>query len=269
MFAKRMLQYGTPLKAGVTPGKKDENVLGIPVYSTVQEAVNLHSVNLSLVLVPPLWVKEAVFEAIDAGISTIIVYTEGVPIHDSLQMIHYAKLHHVHLFGPNSAGVVSPGMANISDLNDDILIPGSIGIVSRSGTLTYEVVEMLKKQGFGVSTVVCLGGDPIIGVQHAHILRQFENDPETEAVIYVGEIGGNDEKIAAKVIQQMTKPVIAYIAGVYAPSGKQMGHAGAIIRQETESAKAKQEILRKHGAAIATLLTDLQDLLPTHLHTRR
>lgn len=268
MFAKRMIQHGTPLIAGVTPGKSGEQVEGVPVYSTVQEAVGASGANLSLVLVPPTFVKEAVFEAIDAGISTIIVYAEGVSVHDSLLMIHYAKLHHVNLFGPNSAGIVSPGIANVSDLNDEILTPGPIGIVSRSGTLTYEVVEILKKKGFGVSTVVCLGGDPIIGVQHAHILRQFEKDPETEAVIYVGEIGGNDEIAAAEVIKQMTKPVIAYISGVYAPPGKRMGHAGAIIRQETENAKSKQEVLSKSGAIIATLLTDLANLVSTHIQTR-
>lgn len=261
IFAERMIHYRTPLVAGVTPGKGSQRVAGVPVYNSVYRAVRETEANTSLVLVPPVHVKSAVFEAIDAGIETIIVYTEGVPVHDSVQMVEYAKQKSVRLFGPNSAGVVSPGKANLSDMDDSILMDGDIGIVSKSGTLTYEVVELLKQHSLGVSTIICLGGDPIIGVQHHQILTEFEKDRHTSAVIYIGEIGGNDESLAAQVISSMSKPVIAYIAGRYAPRGKRMGHAGAIINQVDEDAQSKQRILRESGAKVADILTQLPDLL--------
>ncbi|MEK3954512.1 succinate--CoA ligase subunit alpha [Psychrobacillus sp. FSL K6-1464] len=259
-FAERMLLYFTPLVAGVTPGKEGQDILGVPVFNSVQKAVNLTNADTSLIIVQPKLVKQAVLEAIDAGIKVIVIYSEGVPVHDSMEFIQYAKLHGTMIFGPNSAGVVSTGIANISDIHDSILKPGNIGIVSRSGTLTYEVIEMLKENGLGTSTVACLGGDPIVGVQHADVLRMFENDPDTRAVIYVGEIGGNDEISSASVIRQMTKPVFSYIAGMYAPEDKRMGHAGAIISNESETAAKKQEILKSAGAITLKILTDLEQV---------
>ncbi|SHE32749.1 succinyl-CoA synthetase alpha subunit [Seinonella peptonophila] len=269
IFAKRMLTYQTPLVAGVTPGKGRQVLFGVPIYSTVLEAVQETAANVSLVIVPPNVVKEAVFEAIDAGIKTIVIYSEGVPVHDSIRMIEYAKLKDVLVFGPNSAGVVSPRKANVSDLDDSILQPGKIGIVSKSGTLTYEVVEILKDLSFGISTIVCLGGDPVIGVQHDQILELFEQDMETEAIIYIGEIGGNDEKRSAEVIKQMEKPVFSYVAGKHAPVGKRMGHAGAIIHREDESASNKQQILKESGALVVDIITDLRSVLATYPFTFR
>ncbi|TCP21292.1 succinyl-CoA synthetase alpha subunit [Scopulibacillus darangshiensis] len=255
-FANRMIQYNTPLVAGVTPGKGGQYIQSIPVYNSVEEAVVLAHADTSFISIPPKFVKQAVLEAIDAGIKVIVIYSEGVPIHDSMEMVHYAKAHQVLLFGPNSAGVVSPGKANVSDIHDTILKQGKVGVVSRSGTLTYEVIEMINKMGLGVSTVVCLGGDPVIGVQHADILQRFEKDPETDTVIYIGEIGGNDEMLSAEIIKQMTKPVFAYIAGMYAPEGKRMGHAGAIIRNSSETAAQKQQILKEAGAVVLDVLVD-------------
>src|SRR5699024_8073024 len=185
-------------------------------------------VNTSLIVVPPPFVSQAAIEAIDAGIKTISIYTENVSVHDSMKIVEYAKYNDVLLFGPNSAGIVSPGIANISDISDIILEKGNIGIVSRSGTLTYEIIDILKSENLGISTIVCLGGDPIVGTQHWEILREFEHDENTEAVIYLGEIGGEDELLSAEEIKSMSKPVFTYIAGLYAPPGKQMGHAGAI-----------------------------------------
>lgn len=221
-FAKRMIDYQTPIVGGVTPGKGGEKVHHLPVFNTVEEAVQKTGANCSFISVRPIFVKQAVYEAIDAGIQVIVIYSEGVPIHDSLEMVYYAKLKNVKLLGPNSAGIVSPGKANLSDLHDSILVPGNIGIVSRSGTLTYEVIEMLKQQNLGTSTIVCLGGDPVVGLQHSEVLKLFEQDPETEVIIYVGEIGGNDEVFSAEVIKQMKKPVYSFIAGLHAPEGRKI-----------------------------------------------
>ncbi|MEK3978637.1 CoA-binding protein [Psychrobacillus sp. FSL K6-2836] len=259
-FVERMLFYNTPLVAGVTPGKEGQIVLGVPVYDSVQKAVNITNADTSFISVQPKLVKQAVLEAVDAGIKVIVIYSEGVPVHDSMEFVQYAKLHGTMVFGPNSAGVVSAGMTNISDIHDSILEPGNIGIVSRSGTLTYEVIEMLKENGLGTSTVACLGGDPVVGMQHADVLRLFENDPDTKAVVYVGEIGGNDELESASVIKHMTKPVFSFIAGMYAPEDKRMGHAGAIISNESETAIKKQEILKSAGAITLRLITDLEQV---------
>lgn len=259
-FTKRMLDYNTPIVGGVTPGKGGEQVYSLPVFNTVEEAVNQTGADCSFISVRPNFVKQAVFEAIDAGIKVIVIYSEGVPVHDSLEMVHYAKLNNVMLLGPNSAGIVSPGKANMSDIHDSILEPGHIGIVSRSGTLTYEVIEMLKQQNLGTSTIVCLGGDPIVGLQHYDVLQKFEEDSNTKAIVYVGEIGGNDEVYSAEIIKQMSKPVYSFIAGLYAPQGKKMGHAGAIIENESETAKEKQKLLTAAGTKSIQLLSDLAEI---------
>jgi succinyl-CoA synthetase alpha subunit len=259
-FAERMLTYHTPLIGGVTPGKGGETVLGLPVFNTVAEAVQKTGADTSFISVPPKLVKQAVLEAIDGGIKVIVIYSEGVPVHDSMDIVQYALLKQVKVFGPNSAGVVSPGKANASDIHDSILIAGRIGIVSRSGTLTYEVVEMLKEQNLGTSTIVCLGGDPIIGVQHSEVLQLFETDPDTDAIIYVGEIGGNDEILSSQVIKGMTKPVYSFIAGMSAPEGKRMGHAGAIIKNESETAVEKQKLLATSGSVPVHIITGLANI---------
>lgn len=256
-FARRMIDYHTPVVGGVTPGKGGEQVFHLPVFNTVEESVRITGADCSFISVRPAYVKQAVFEAIDAGIKVIVIYSEGVPIHDSLEMVHYAKLKNIILLGPNSAGIVSTGKANMSDLHDSILEPGNIGIVSRSGTLTYEVIEMLKQQNLGTSTVVCLGGDPIVGLQHYEVLEKFEKDPLTKAIVYIGEIGGNDEIYSAKIIKYMSKPVYSFIAGLHAPEGKRMGHAGAIIKKDFETAKEKQKILVNSGATPVNLISDL------------
>ncbi|MEI3605095.1 succinate--CoA ligase subunit alpha [Pseudogracilibacillus sp. SE30717A] len=259
-FAKRMLYYNTPIVGGVTPGKGGQKVFNLPVFNTVEDAVKKTNADCSFISVRPTFVKQAVFEAIDAGIKVIVIYSEGVPLHDSLEMVHYAKLHQVILLGPNSAGIVSPEKANMSDIHDSILKPGNIGIVSRSGTLTYEVIEMLKQQNLGTSTIVCLGGDPVVGLQHYDVLEKFEEDPDTKAIVYVGEIGGNDEVFSAEIIKEMSKPVYSFIAGLHAPEGKRMGHAGAIIENESETAKEKQKILAAAGTNSVHLLSDLAEI---------
>src|SRR5690625_1099808 len=256
-----MIDYQTPIVGGVTPGKGDSQVHDLPVFNTVLDAVNKTGANCSFISVRPTFVKQAVFEAIDAGIKLIVIYSEGVPVHDSLEMVHFAKMKGVKILGPNSAGIVSPGKANMSDLHDSILIEGNIGIVSRSGTLTYEVVEMLKSENLGTSSIVCLGGDPVVGLQHSEVLKLFESDEDTKAIIYVGEIGGNDEIYSAEIIKTMNKPVFSFIAGFHAPEGKKMGHAGAIIENELETAKEKQLIMESAGANRIQVLTDIEKLI--------
>ncbi|WP_257350704.1 succinate--CoA ligase subunit alpha [Pseudalkalibacillus decolorationis] len=268
-FAKRMLVYHSPLVAGVTPNKGGQFVHGVPVYNSVEEAVYKEYADTSLIIVPPKLVEQAALEAIDAGIKTIVVYSEGVPIHDSMRLVQYANLHRVNLFGPNSAGVVSPGKANVSDIDDSILRQGKIGVVSRSGTLTYEIVEILKKQQIGISTIVCLGGDPIVGVHQRDILELFEQDEDTDAVIYIGEIGGTDEVTVAETLKGMNKPVFAYIAGQYAPKNKRMGHAGAIINNENESASRKRELLELSGAKVVKVVTELEGLLKNYFNSQK
>jgi len=259
-FAERMLNYNTPIVGGVTPGKGGSLVKQLPVFNTVREAVEKTKADCSLVCVRPEFVKQAVLEAIDNGIKLIVIYSEGVPIHDSMIIVNYARFKGVKLLGPNSAGIVSPGQCNLSDLHDSILKPGNIGVVSKSGTLTYEVIELLKQKNLGTSSIVCLGGDPIIGIQHSEVLEAFENDPETNAIIYVGEIGGDDENNASEVIKSMIKPVYSLVAGLYAPEGKRMGHAGAIIEDSSETAREKQKMLKEAGAYELNLLDDLSDL---------
>lgn len=259
-FATRMVEYDTPIVGGVTPGKGGEKVSQLPVFNTVQEAVKETHADCSLICVRPDFVKQAALEAMDSGIKVIVIYSEGVPMHDSMIIASYASLKNVKLLGPNSAGIVSPGKCNLSDLHDSILTPGNIGIVSRSGTLTYEVVELLKQQGLGTSSIVCLGGDSIIGLQHSDVLKAFNKDLDTKAVIYVGEIGGNDEESSSEIIKYMDKPVYSLVAGIYAPQGKRMGHAGAIIENQSETAIEKQKKLKESGARTLQLLENLSSI---------
>jgi succinyl-CoA synthetase alpha subunit len=264
-FAERMLKHGTPLVAGVTPGKGGQNIFGVPVYNSVEDAVLEKNVNCSLVVVPAPFVKDAVLEAIDVGIKTVMIYAEGVPVHDAAYIVQYSKLKGTRIIGPNSAGVISPGKCNVSDINDEFVKAGNIGIVSKSGTMTYEVMNGIFQYGLGVSTVACLGGDPIIGMRHADVLKLFEKDDETKAVILLGEIGGTDELEAAKYIKSMSKPVFAYIAGWAAPPGKRMGHAGAIIAGEKDTALYKLNALREAGAFTSKTIKKLVKTISDNL----
>lgn len=256
-YAKRMLANGTPVVAGVTPGKGGTTVFGLPVFDTVYEARKATGATASLVTVPARFVKEAVLEAIDAGIKLIVVYTEHTPVHDAMEMCAHARARGAILIGPNSAGCVTPGQANMSDLNDANLRPGPVGIVSKSGTLTYEVIDQLSRVGLGLSTVVCLGGDPVVGTQYEDVLPLFERDPETKAVVLIGELGGLAEVRAAEIIKTMSKPVVAFIAGSAAPKGKRMGHAGALTEGGEDTAQRKKTALAEAGCVIAEQITDI------------
>jgi succinyl-CoA synthetase alpha subunit len=267
--AGRMLEGGTPLVGGVTPGRGGAQVRGLPVFESCAEAVRAAGANASFVSVPAPFLLDACLEAIDAGIKVLSVYTEGAAITDSIQIAAHARARGVVVLGPNSAGCVSPGLANLSDLNDANLDSGRVGIVSKSGTLTYEVIDGLRRQGLGESTVVCLGGDPVTGSDHGSILRRFEADLGTDAVVLIGEIGGGSELAAAKMVAGMAKPVVAFIAGRAAPPGKRMGHAGALLRggRETtdESAAAKIAALAEAGATVAESIVEVAPLVRERL----
>jgi len=262
IFSERMVQNKTPLVGGVTPGRGGSvDSYGVPVFDSVREAEQATQADWSLVCVPALSVRDAVIEAIDAGITHIVVYAEGVPAHDALAFLDYASLKNVAIFGPNSAGVFSPGRANVSDLDDRIVESGDIGIVSKSGTLTYEVIELLKQIGLGVSTVACLGGDPLIGTEYVQLLKEFAEDEQTKIVVLLGEPGGDLEIKAANYIRQMKKPVVAYIVGQNAPRGKKMGHAGALVSSQEETAESKKEILQNAGAYVVSTLTQIPNVV--------
>lgn len=263
-FAERMGASGTPLVAGVVPGRGGRSVAGVPVFDSMGQAQAAAGVTASLIVVPPAHVAVAFEEAAAAGVEVVVVYTENVPVHDTLRMLSIAREHGTILLGPNSAGIVSPGKANLSDIADRNVPRGRVGIVSKSGTLTYEVLDLLRRCGRGASTVVCLGGDPIVGLEHADLVGPFLDDPETDAIILVGEIGGSAEVRAAERWQDLgaRKPLIGFVAGHAAPEGRRMGHAGAIIAGPTESAKQKTAAMATRGAIVAHLLTDLPGLLP-------
>jgi succinyl-CoA synthetase alpha subunit len=259
--AARMLEHGTPVVGGVTPGKGGQNVGGLPVYESVHQIVEAAGATASFITVPPAFAGDACLEAIDAGLRTVVVYTERVPIHDTMKICAFARGRGAIVLGPNSAGCVSPGEANLSDLNDVNLRPGRVGIVSKSGTLAYEVVDGLNRLGLGQSTVVCLGGDPLIATQFADILPLFDQDASTDAVVLLGEIGGTAELKAATMISGMHKPVVAHVAGRFAPPGKRMGHAGAIVERGRDAAGAKIEALQRAGARVAGLVTEVAPLV--------
>ncbi len=254
--------YGTNVVAGVTPGKGGQDVEGIPVFDSVADAVTATGADASLIFVPARFAADAVYEAADAGIATVICITEHIPVHDMLRL--YAQLRRlgVTLIGPNCPGVLSPGKANAGIIPAEIFRPGSVGLVSRSGTLTYQIGYELVQLGLGNSTIVGIGGDPIVGSSFIDVLERFEADPETEIVVLVGEIGGDEEEKAARyVAEQMTKPVFAYIAGFSAPPGKTMGHAGAIISGSSGTAQAKKEALEAAGVTVGTTPTEVAQLV--------
>jgi|SRR5688572_17467134 succinyl-CoA synthetase alpha subunit len=254
--------YGTNVVAGVTPGKGSADVEGIPVFDTVRAAVSETKPNTAMVFVPARFAADAIYEAVDAGIQTVICITEGIPAHDMLRVYNYVRPRGVTLVGPNCPGVLSPGKANVGIIPAEIFQEGSVGLVSRSGTLTYQIGHELTQLGIGQSTIVGIGGDPVVGSSFLDVLERFEDDPETEYVVMVGEIGGAEEEKAAEFIEsEMTKPVVAYIAGFTAPPGKTMGHAGAIISGTSGTAQAKKEALERHGVRVGTNPTEVARLV--------
>jgi succinyl-CoA synthetase alpha subunit len=254
--------YGTNLVAGVTPGKGGQDVEGVPVFDTVTDAVDNAGANASLIFVPARFAADAVYEAVDAGIETVICITEHIPVHEMLRAYTYFRPKGVTMIGPNCPGVLSPGKANVGIIPAEIFSEGSIGLVSRSGTLTYQIGHELTQLGLGNSTIVGIGGDPIVGSSFIDVLEKFEADPETEYVVLVGEIGGDEEEKAAQYISEhMTKPVLAYIAGFSAPPGKAMGHAGAIISGSSGTAVAKKEALEAKGIEVGATPTEVAQLV--------
>jgi succinyl-CoA synthetase alpha subunit len=257
-----MLGFGTKVVAGVTPGKGGEEVQGVPVFDSAMEAIVETGANTSLVLVPAKFAKDAVFEALDAGVKTVVVITENIPFHDTMEFVHYAKYKDAVLIGPNSPGIASPGKTKVGILPGSIFLKGDVGVASRSGTLTYEIVNSLSEKGIGQSTCVGLGGDPIIGTSFIDALDAFEKDRDTKAVVLVGEIGGTAEEDAAEhIINHISKPVFAFIAGRTAPPGKRMGHAGAIIARGKGTAESKIKAFEKAGVKLARFPTDIADLI--------
>ena len=251
--ATRNKAYGTQVVAGVTPGKGGLDVEGIPVFDTVTGAVAETDANTAMVFVPARFAADAIYEAVDAGIRTVITITEGIPAHDMLRVYNYVRPRGITLVGPNCPGALSPGKANVGIIPAEIFTEGRVGLVSRSGTLTYQIGHELTRLGIGQSTIVGIGGDPVVGSSFIDILEKFEADPETELVVMVGEIGGDEEEKAAVFIaERMSKPVVAYIAGFTAPPGKTMGHAGAIISGSAGTAQAKKEALEARGVRVGT-----------------
>ena len=261
-----MLNFGTKVVAGVTPGKGGQDVHGVPVFDSVREAVDETGADTSLVLVPARFAKDAVFEALDAGVKTVVVITENIPFHDAMEFVHYAKYKGALLIGPNCPGIASPGKTKIGILPGNIFKVGNVGVASRSGTLTYEIVNSLSEKGIGQSTCVGLGGDPIIGTTFIEALDAFEKDKDTKAVVLVGEIGGTAEEDAAEYITEyISKPVFAFIAGRTAPPGKRMGHAGAIIARGKGTAESKIKAFEKADVKLARFPTDIADLIEKYV----
>jgi succinyl-CoA synthetase alpha subunit len=248
---QRMLSYGTKIVGGVTPGKGGKSVHGVPVFNTVKSAVDETGANASIIFVPPAFACDAVFEAVDSGIKLVVCITEGIPVHDELRMYWKVKEKNAVLIGPNCPGVISPGKSHLGIMPFEIFSEGNIGIISRSGTLTYQIAYNLTSMGIGQSTVIGIGGDRIIGSDFIELLKMFEKDDETELVVLVGEIGGTDEENAAEFISaEFSKPVVGYIAGITAPPGKRMGHAGAIIEGGKGTAESKIKALEGAGVRV-------------------
>jgi len=259
----QMLEYGTKIVAGVTPGKGGDWIADVPVFDTVLDAVKEKGANCSIIYVPARFSSDAILEAADSGIKLIVCITEGIPVHDMIKVrAHLDSAADVQVIGPNSPGIISPGETKVGIMPGHIHKPGSIGVVSRSGTLTYEVVHALSNRGLGQSTVVGIGGDPIIGTDFIDILECFEKDPKTTQIILIGEIGGTDEQRAAEYIAlHISKPVIAFVAGQTAPPSKRMGHAGAIVEGDQDTAIKKISAFKAVGVHIAQHPVEIADLV--------
>lgn len=260
---KQMIEYGTHVVAGVTPGKGGQTFEGsVPIFDTVEEAVRETGANTSVIYVPPAFAADAMFEAADAGVDFIVCITEGVPVLDMTRVRPYVREKGARLLGPNCPGLLSPGKSKVGIIPGHITQPGPVGLVSRSGTLTYEVVFKLKQAGLGTTTCVGIGGDPINGTDFIDCLAAFEADPETTAIVMIGEIGGTDEQDAARYVKEnMTKPVVGFIAGQTAPPGRRMGHAGAIISGSAGTAEEKMQAFRDNGISVARRPLDVVGLI--------
>jgi succinyl-CoA synthetase alpha subunit len=252
--------------AGVTPGKGGQDVEGIPVFNTLHDAVQETGANTAMVFVPPRFATDALYEAIESGVELIICITEGIPAHDMLQVYTNLKRGNQRLVGPNCPGIISPGKASVGIMPTQVFTPGRVGLVSRSGTLTYQISKELALLGIGQSTVVGIGGDPIVGSSFIDIVSEFDKDPDTDLIVMVGEIGGDEEEKAAQFISEnVTTPVVSYIAGFQAPPGKQMGHAGAIITGSSGTAQGKKEALEAKGIRVGTNPTEVAQFVKEHL----
>jgi len=260
--SSKMKEYGTNVVAGVSPGKEGDNIDGVPVFNTVANAVKATGANTSIIFVPAAFAADAILEASEAGIALVVAISEGVPIQDMIRITPILKLNGTLLIGPNCPGLITPGEALIGILPAMIFKKGNIGFISRSGTLTYEVVNLLTLNDFGQTTCVGIGGDPVAGLYFIDLLERFENDPETKAVVLIGEIGGDaEEKAAQYIAEKMTKPVVAFIAGQTAPPGKRMGHAGAIISSGSGTAAEKIAAFNKAGVPVAKEPSEIPVLL--------
>jgi len=258
--------YGTDLVAGVTPGKGGQDVEGVPIFNTVHDAVEATQANTSMVFVPPRFAADAVLEAADAGVDLVICITEGIPAHDMLRVYTHLKRGSTRLIGPNCPGVLSPGKANVGIIPAHFFSPGGVGLVSRSGTLTYQIGNEIAGRGFGNSTIVGIGGDPVVGSSFIDMIALFEADPETELIVMCGEIGGDEEERTADYIgEHVTKPVVGYIAGFTAPPGKTMGHAGAIVSGSKGTAVAKAEALEAKGVRVGRTPTEVAEIAASML----
>lgn len=258
---EQMLEYNTNIVAGVTPGKGGQDVLGVPVFDSIEEAKEKVDVNASIIFVPASFAKDAAFESIE-HLDLVIIITEHIPVHDAMQIMAYAKEKEVTVIGPNTPGIISPKVGKLGIMPTHIFSEGNVGVISRSGTLTYEIASQLTRAGIGQSTCVGIGGDPVIGTKYTEVLQMFEDDPNTEQIVLIGEIGGMEEELAADYINEnISKPVVSYIAGITAPPGKRMGHAGAIISGNTGTAKSKMEALKSVGVGVATKPSEIVDLI--------
>ncbi len=257
---KLMLEYGTKIVAGVTPGKGGSEVHGVPVYDSVKEALRHHDANASIIFVPAPFAMDAALEAVE-NLELVVIITEGIPVHDSMKIKAYAERCGSRVIGPNTAGIISPGKSKLGIMPAQVFTQGNVGVVSRSGTLAYEIALAITEAGYGQSTLVGIGGDPVVGTSFVEVLQMFEEDEETSAVVLIGEIGGDAEERAAEFIKTMSKPVIGYVAGLTAPPGKRMGHAGAIISRGKGTAEGKIQALEKSGARVARIPQEIPELL--------
>ncbi|KZX12162.1 succinate--CoA ligase subunit alpha [Methanobrevibacter oralis] len=258
---EQMLNYNTKIEAGITPGKGGQDFCGVPIFNSIEEAKEEVDINASIIFVPANFAKDAAFEAI-RNLNLVIIISEHIPVHDSMEIVAYAETIGTTVIGPNTPGIISPGIGKLGIMPTHIFDEGNVGVISRSGTLTYEIASQLTRAGIGQSTCVGIGGDPVIGTDYIDILERFEEDKNTDAVVLIGEIGGNAEENAAEYINKnMSKPVVSYIAGRTAPPGKRMGHAGAIIQGNTGTVASKTEALNSAGVEVATMPSQIVELI--------
>ena len=258
---KQMLEYNTNIVAGVTPGKGGQDFLGVPIFNSIEEAKENEDINSSIIFVPAPFAKDAAFESIK-NLDLVVIITEHIPVHDSMKIMEYAKRNNTTVIGPNTPGIITPGVGKLGIMPTHIFSEGNVGIMSRSGTLTYEIASQLTNAGIGQSTCLGIGGDPVIGTDYIEILKKFEDDDDTDAIVLIGEIGGSAEERAADFIKDnISKPVVSYIAGRTAPKGKRMGHAGAIIDGEMGTAKTKTAKFEECGVHVAIKPSQIVDLL--------